>query len=131
MSSKMRNEGIAYVKEHFGEIEERYTTVSQFYDDITKKSYAKRPSWGNEISLEKLKENKDIHIICEHENGDGFYYFRVPAKDIKDMLEKDKLGFNKEQISLSLSAQPEDRFQDLRGKGKVDFSRYLQEKKKD
>ncbi|MBI5875575.1 MAG: hypothetical protein HZB81_07015 [Deltaproteobacteria bacterium] len=127
--SDIGKKGRDYVKKHFGELTSGHITVSQFYDDITKKSFAHSPSWGNEIPPKNLKENEDVHIICEHENGDGFYYFRVPVKDIKDMLERSKLGFNKDNIALHLSAQPDSLFQDLRGEGKIDFSRYLQKQR--
>lgn len=129
--SNIRKEGIAYIKKHFGEITSGDIRVSKCY--LPEKSWTKSQVWWLEIPLKNLKENQDVHLICQKENDKDFHYLRVPIKELRDYIKREELDVrlrkNDEVISLHLSAQPNNLFQNLRGKGKIDFDKYLQKSK--
>ncbi len=124
--NKTRKDGLSYAERHFGEISPECTAVSKFY--TTEESWPKCPSWFHEFSLSKLKKCQTINLLCQDENSRDFHLLSVPVDFILENLKL--LDVRKEDtVSLWLSARQEDRFCDLRGLGKINFS-ILQKNKK-
>ena len=65
-----------------------------------------------------------MNLICEKLPGkNDFYHFKVPAKFLIVNLKCfHRIG---ESISLYISAEPENIFTEVRGKGQLDFSKFL------
>lgn len=96
------------------------------------KARTKSPVWWLQPPLKRLNIGEKIHLLCRNENGKDFHYLCVPVKDIEGYLKKSDLEIRsikggEEFIHLELSARPNDLFQDLRGKGRVNFAKYLVE----
>ena len=56
-------------------------------------------------------------------NDNDFHYLKVPSKFLHEHLEK--FHFVGYKVSLYLSTDPENLFIELRGKGNLDFSKFL------
>lgn len=109
--------------------ESRYSTVvgpvyaSKFYK--SEESWTNTRVWWFEILLNRIEENKgtSIHLLCQTAPTEtSFHYLKVPAYYFLQQLNKLSVRANK--ISIFLSAEPHNRFIDLRGKGRVAFSHF-------
>ena len=65
-----------------------------------------------------------VNFICQVAPGkNDFHYLKVPTKFLQGHLDKfHRIG---EKIDIYLSARPENLFIELRGIGKLDFSKFV------
>ena len=67
-----------------------------------------------------------VHLLCEDRPGSRqFHHLVIPCSFIR--THRDELGFrdDKGKYSLIISAEEHNRFQELRGAGKLDLSQFM------
>lgn len=119
----IRNQAIFWLEKNFGKPSGPIYT-SKYYKP--EESWPKVSVWWPQIPVSIVNENLSgyINILCEGEpTKSGFYYLKVPSKFLSEHLDKFHLvgGI----ISLYLSTDPNNRFMELRGEGKLNFKQFL------
>ncbi len=90
-------------------------------------SWPKKQVWWPQISKHEIETTADkyINIVCERlPDSDDFYYLKVPVMFIKDNLKQFHIVKDK-TISMYLSADKNNLFEEIRGTGKLDFKQFL------
>lgn len=90
-------------------------------------SWPKKHVWWPQISKHKIETTTDkyINIICEKLPGSNdFYYLKVPVQFFKDHMKAFHVVKEK-TISMYLSADKNNMFEEIRGKEKLDFKQFL------
>ena len=125
-----RKEGLEFLKKLYGGVPEGHVSVSKFFH--AEESWTKSIVWWFCIPLKKLRDLncKEVHLLCKLEETNDFHYLRVPSSFILKNLDDLTIILggsqrNREIVYLHLSARHDDLFIDLRGLGKVDFSKWL------
>lgn len=118
-----RDKGLKYLEDCLGKLPTEHITVSKYY--FSNESWTQSPIWWFDIPLNRLESpNEFVHIICL-KIGEGFFYLCVPTEyftlNFKNFYSNDK------KITLYISAQEDNKFQDLKGPGSMSFSNWLQD----
>lgn len=90
-------------------------------------SWPKKHVWWPTVSKQKIETTADkyINIVCEKlPASNDFYYLKVPVMFFKDHLKEFHIVKSK-TISMYLSADKNNLFEEIRGTGKLDFSQFL------
>lgn len=98
--------------------------TSKYY--MPEESWPKKSVWWPQIPINIIRRNlnTDINIILETKPGaQSFYYLKVPSKFLLDNLPRFHVFKNK--ISLYLLTDPKCFLIEVRGEGKLDFSKFL------
>ena len=119
----IRPKAIRWLKSNYGDVSGTICT-SKFYQP--KESWTNNCVWWLEIPLSKLSDTKgEIHFICQIlPNKEEYYYLKIPVNYFIELLSELKI-LNSKKISLFLSAESKNMFQDERGFGKVHFNKFL------
>ena len=99
---------------------------SKFYQP--NESWPKTSVWWPQIPINAIQGNlnSDIHLLCQvSPNSDDFFHLKVPAKFLKEHLEK--FHNLKNHITLYLSTDPKKLFIEERGSGSLNFKMFLVE----
>ena len=91
------------------------------------RSWPKKHVWWPTITIQKIDTTteKYINIVCEKLPGSNdFYYLKVPVKFFKDHLKAFHIVKDK-TISMYLSADENNLFEEIRGTGRLDFGQFL------
>jgi len=108
-------------------IDNSFLKVSKFY--VPEQSWKRVDSWWFEFD-ETFVENSSkefLHLLCETvPDSDKFYHLKIPFVFLKD--NKAFLGYRDDnnKYSLIISAESKNMFRELRGDGKVDFTKFKQ-----
>lgn len=126
---KCRKDGLAWIEKQLGQVDKRNIRVSKCYSP--EEVATKRSAWWIEIPLKKLTKHKEMHLLLQYEDKhDEFHHLRIRCEDLDRYVKEGELDLRRagkeEVISLHLSADTNDIFQDFRGKGKINFKKYLQ-----
>ena len=117
------SEGREWFLQKFGDDNNKVYT-SKYYRP--EESWPKEEVWWLKFSLSSIATQIYDHVnfICQKAPGaDDFHYLKVPTQFLQDHLDKfHRIGDN---VDIYLSARPETLFIELRGKGKLDFSKFL------
>jgi hypothetical protein len=121
--SDTRRRAITYLKKHLGYIPSLIATSKFFREE---ESWTHEKAWWFDLPIKKVKDNKNgnYYLVGESKKS-SFDYLKVPNKFLVGNLKKFETKYRK-CIRLHLSAESSDRFTDKRGKGRVNFSRYLE-----
>jgi hypothetical protein len=124
MTTTVKSDAVAWLTANFG-VRSKSTYASKFY--VPEKSRTKRATWWIEIPDSALQssDSAEVHILCQKApDGTDFHYLRVPVGFLRANLPRLAVR-ERDQISLFLSAEPEDTFVDQRGRGRVNFIDFL------
>ncbi len=99
--------------------------VSKFYK--AKESWTRKPAWWFDLPIKKVKNNRQgVYYLVGKARKSGFVVLKVSHKFLADKLKSNKFETRyKDAIRLHLTAEGKNKFVDERGKGKVNFSRFL------
>ena len=98
--------------------------TSKFYTPDM--SWPKTNVWWFQVPLSSINMNlyDHVNLVCQAApNKNEFHYLKVPTKYFHEHLKK--FHRIKEIISIYLSAEPVKLFEEERGEGRLDFSRFL------
>ena len=99
------------------------TRRSKYY--VAAESWTRRPAWAFEIPLRALHAKSEILLRCETGPDSGAYTeVKVPAAFLETNPGELWIREDRKTISLFLSAEPQDRFTDKRGKAEVSFAQF-------
>lgn len=120
----LRAEALAWLRSRDRSTEE-LVRVSKLYS--SDESWSHAPAWWFEFPEDVILDSPDTHInlLCQAEDAAGaFFHLRVPIRFL--LRNHEALGFRAapSRYSLFLSAERDDRFRELRGPGRVDFSQF-------
>jgi hypothetical protein len=124
MTTTIKADAIGWLSSNFG-VKSPATYASKFY--VPEKSRTKRSAWWVEIPRSTLQSpgSSEVHLLCQKApDVADFHYLRVPIDFLRAQLSR-LATRESNQISLFLSAEPEEMFMDQRGQGRVDFSGFL------
>lgn len=110
--------------------------TSRFYPAA--ESWTGRPAWWLQVPVHRVEALGSglVHLVCEAAPGEGapsgsgragaraFHYLRVPASYLREHLDALDRPGDGGVASLFLSAEPEARFRDERGAGRVAFAQF-------
>ncbi len=122
--SDTRKKGLKYLEEVLGYQTSEMVAVSRLYPP--EKSWTKREAWWFDLSIEKIKKNKNRYYYllgAKDASESNFVILKVPYKYFLDNLEKFEIRY-RGRIRLHLAAYRENWLVDERGKGKVPFSKF-------
>jgi len=118
-----RQLGITWFRAHKGTPSGRIH-VSKYYDGD--ESWTHRPVWWFEISASVLEDDDEIHLLCQKADPpEDFHCLRVPTAFLRARLTDLWVRKDKGRLSLFLSAEEHNRFEEMRGKGGVLFTQFL------
>lgn len=123
MTRTVRSAALRWLKDHMG-IAGGVVYSSRYYP--AEESWTASPAWWHNIPVGRLadKRVKYVRLLCQTAiESLEFHYLRVPTAVLR--AERDNLEVSGGAIRLHLSADRDDRFVDLRGAGRIDFSEYL------
>lgn len=101
--------------------------VSKFYK--TKESWSKKPAWWFDLPIKKVKNNRQgVYYLVGKARKSDFVILKVSNKFFINNLAKFETRY-KDAIRLHPTAEGKNKFVDERGKGKVNFSRFLRHPK--
>lgn len=107
----------------YGETKNKIYT-SKYY--LPHESWPKKHVWWMQIPSHAMDADlyDHVNILCQvMPDENDFHYLKVPVKYFYEHLEKfHKIG---EKLSLYLSAESDPLFQEVRGVGNLDFSRFI------
>lgn len=118
----VRTDALIWLNTNFKSDNKVYT--SKYYS--AEESWPKIPVWWFKIPQNAIDEKsyKFVNLICQvAPSVNKFYYLKVPVAFFKKHFEKFHQTNN--QISIYLSAAPEDLFTERRGEGALDFSMFI------
>ena len=117
--------GVAWLEKNY-DVQNGRIVVSKYYR--ADESSTKKPAWWLEIPSSVItdEEHEYLHLLCEKESANDFYYLRVPISYLRNNIKYFDFRKNGEVLSLILSAEEYLKFTDVRGKGNVNFSEFLQ-----
>ncbi len=90
-------------------------------------SWTGRAAWWVQVPVHRLHALGEgaVHLVCEaRPGGRDFHYLRVPGAYLRDHLADLDAVDDGRTISLFLSAEPDARFRDERGPGRLEFARF-------
>jgi hypothetical protein len=123
----IRSTATSWYQKHYGK-RPKYFCSSKYYE--AHESWSKTPVWWFQVSLQWLDEKLESHVIFVGEKRsdlDDFYVLKVPLiYFFKHLNEFASLG---DKINLMLSAENHNKFNDVRGKGHVEFTQFLVKEK--
>jgi hypothetical protein len=100
------------------------TYVSKYY--LPEESWPKKHEWWVQIPSHALdpKSYKYVNILCQVAPfTNDFHFLLVPLKYLLEHFEKfHKIGG---KMDMYLSAEPDTLFTEIRGSGKLDFSKFV------
>ena len=101
------------------------TRRSKYY--TAGKSWTNRPAWAFEVPLDAVRAGGELILLrYETEPGTGHYEeLKVPSMFLQKNLAGLWIRENRQTVSLFLSAEPQDRFTDMRGPGEVSFASFV------
>ncbi len=114
------------MKKVLGHMPSDPVAVSKFFK--AKESWTKKPAWWFDLSIKKVKNNIQgiYYLVGKAKKKSGFIVLEVPNKFLADKLKRKRFEIRyKDAIRLHLTAEGKNKFVDERGKGKVNFSRFL------
>lgn len=119
----IRSNAILRYEEKYGKMDKPIYT-SKYY--TSEESWPKIPVWWFQIPPKALdaSKNRFVNLICEAAPGKNeFHYLKVPTKYLLEHIEKfHRIG---EIVSLYLSAESKNMFNEVRGKGNFNFETFL------
>lgn len=123
-----RPRGLAWLAERGFSTGADPVSVSKLYRP--KESWTSARAWWFEFpeSIVRGAGLRSIHLLCEAETATpGFYHLQVPTRFLEE--HKVAVGYRaaEDKYSLFLSAESENRFQEVRGPGLIEFARFLVE----
>jgi len=125
--SNTRKRGLTYLKKVLGHMPSDPVAASKFFK--AKESWTKKPAWWFDLPIKKVRNNRQgVYYLVGKARKSGFVVFRVPNKFFISKLRKFETRY-KEVIRLHLTAEGKNIFVDERGKGQVNFSRFLRHPK--
>lgn len=90
-------------------------------------SWTGRAAWWVQIPVHRVQAlgAGAVHVVCERAaGGRDFHYLRIPGAYLRDHLADLDAPGDGRTLSLFLSAEPEARFHDERGPGRLDFASF-------
>jgi hypothetical protein len=122
--SNIRKKGLAYLKKVLGQMPSDPIAVSKFFK--AKESWTKKPVWWFDLSIHKVKNNRQgVYYLVGEEGKSGFVVFRVPNKFFMNNLRNFETRY-RNRIRLHITVEGENLFIDERGSGRVDFGPFIQ-----
>ena len=121
----IRKEALNWFNENF-QIESGEIYTSKFYTD--QESWSNSRVWFFQLPLEVIysKVAKKIHLICKnHLSGEPFIYLKISSLFFLKNLNSFDVDENEKVVRIYLSAEAVNMFMEVRGKGKIDFKRFL------
>jgi len=117
----IRRKANEWFQRKYGKVTEPVYT-SKYY--LPEESWPKKSVWWLHIPLSVIDRVSYINILCEKlPNSEDFYYLKVPSKFL--LTHQEKFHYVNNKISLYLSTESKSLFIELRGKGNLDFSKFL------
>ena len=117
----IRKIALQWYQSKYGRIDKPIHTSKYFRPD---ESWPKKSVWWPQVPINTIDKFSYINILCQiAPSKNDFYHLRVPAKFLKEHLKK--FHTLKEKISLYFSTDPKELFIELRGEGRLDFSKFL------
>lgn len=117
----IRRKANEWFQRKYGKVTEPVYT-SKYY--LPEESWPKKSVWWLHIPLSVIDRVSYINILCEKlPNSKDFYYLKVPSKFL--LTHQEKFHYVNNKISLYLSTEPESFLVEIRGKGNLDFSKFL------
>lgn len=117
----IRSEAFKWYEKNYGKIEAP-TYTSKFYQP--EESWPKKSVWWPQIPTSAIDGFGYINILCQRApNKYDFHYLKVPRSFLHENLDKFHTIGN--IISLYLSTDPKTLFIEERGKGNLDFRKFL------
>lgn len=123
----IRSTALRWLAAHHG-VRDADIFTSKYYP--AEHSWTGRDAWWVQIPVHRLAAlgPRDVHLVCQAApDGAGFHYLRVPADFLRANLPGLDAPGDGTVVSLFLSAEPDDRFRDARGAGRVDLAPFLRE----
>lgn len=119
----IRKDALKWYETKYGRIDKPVYT-SKYYKP--EESWPKISVWWFQFS--KIRVNKNplgyIILLCQvASNKNNFHFLKVPSAFFINHL--NYFHFVEDKISFYLSTDPNDMFVELRGKGRLDFSKFL------
>ncbi len=120
--SKIRKEGLAYLRRMPGYRPSDLAAVSKFYE--AEESWTGKCAWWFYLPIQTIKLNKrsNYYLLCRSEKG-GFIVLQVPNGFLLKNLKKFETRYQN-RVRLHITSKGNEQFVDERGKGRVDFSRF-------
>lgn len=87
-----------------------------------------KPVWWFDISVKKITSGKvnTIDILVFHNKANSLHYLRVPTTYIIENFDKFYVREDKNSVSLELSSERSNQFQDVRpASGKMPFAQFV------
>jgi hypothetical protein len=115
---------VDWLASNFG-VRSKSVYASKFY--IPEKSRTGQSAWWLEIPRKSIEmpRSAEVHLLCQKApDVHDFYYLKVPVEFFKAKLSKFDIR-EQGQVSLFLSAEPNEMFVDQRGGGNVSFNQFL------
>jgi len=121
---KTREYGLQYLRKNGYLDHQSIVAVSKLYS--SSESPTQSPVWWFDLPIEKIRSHQNSYYLltCSKETILDFSVLKIPAKFILDNVQNLSLQKNKTVMRLHLSARPNDKYIDLRGRN-VDFSHFL------
>lgn len=117
-------EGRKWFRQNF-KVDTNKVYTSKYYRP--EESWPKTEVWWLQFPLKAIEINKYdyVNFICQVAPGkNDFHYLKVPTQFLQDNLHKfHRIG---EMVDIYLSARPETLFVEIRGSGKLNFSKFRQ-----
>ena len=120
----IRSQAIQWYQKKYGRVDTPIYT-SKYYQP--EESWPKLSVWWMHIPIKAIEENTFIHILCEATPGSNdFYHLKIPTQFLKEHLIKfHSVGDGK--VDFYFSTDPNRLFVEERGKGNLDFKKFLQD----
>ena len=119
----IRSQAILWLEKHHRKPDGPIYT-SKYYKP--EESWPKKSVWWFQIPLNAVDANQNAHInlICQvAPNENRFHYLKVPSKFLNENLKT--FHFVEDKISIYLSTDAKRLFVEERGRGNLDFNRFL------
>lgn len=96
--------------------------TSKYYQSF--ESWPKKEVWWLQIPIKAIEQHKEIHLLCQTSpDSSTFLYLKVPSSFFKEHLSNfDRV---KDIIHMYLSPERSTYLKELRGKGSLNFDRFL------
>jgi len=120
--SKIRKQGLAYLRRMPGYRPSEPAAVSRFYK--AEESWTGKCAWWFDLPIQTIKRNKlsNYYLLGQSRKG-GFTVLEVPNSFLLKNLKEFETRYQN-RVRLHIAAEGKNQFVDERGKGNVDFSRF-------
>ncbi|MCX6895129.1 MAG: DUF2442 domain-containing protein [Verrucomicrobia bacterium] len=120
----VRAEALSWLASKLG-VKSNGVYASKFY--VPEKSWTRHSAWWFEIPQQTIETSKspDFYLLCQAApSAKEFHCLKIPVTFFREQLPRLCLRENG-KVSLFLSAERDEMFIEQRGKGKIEFVRFL------